>query len=84
MVDQNEYVLDPNNGQVIFYGAQRSEDFYTITVLYDSSFRVICKIENKGDEAVVIDHIALMYSIMKRFPRDKNGNILRQPLVNRI
>lgn len=84
LVDPKEYVLSPANGKIDFYVLQSIGDYFTISIYYASSFRLICKIDNYGEEGANIDHIALMYSVMKRFPRDSKGNIVRQPLVKRI
>jgi hypothetical protein len=79
----SEYVLNASEGTVSFYLPLNKAAFFTITILFNSSFRLLCKIENTNGDAATIDHIAVMYSVMKRFNADPQGNIIRRPWAKR-
>ena len=80
LIDPTTYGTNSNAGTITFYNIQRPEDIFVLCVYFDPSFRIICDVTNYGPEAVIIDHIGVLYNITKRIPRDSDGNIIHMPI----
>lgn len=84
LIDPSTYGVNSNNGTITFNNTQRSTDTFVLCIQFDPAFRIICNVENYGPEAVVIDHIGVLYNITKRIPKDVYGNIIHTPINMRL
>jgi hypothetical protein len=84
LVDSSLYTVNSYKGEVIFETMQSISDLFLICIKQDTSFKFICKITNYGKETAFIDHIDLIYNVMKRIPSDSNGTIIHKTIDNRI
>ncbi len=66
VVPENEYIKNAELGTIQFLSPRKSEEFFTISINLGSSFKVMCKITNFGEEAASLDHVGLIYSIGQR------------------
>jgi len=78
LVSPSEFAANYIEGTLTFYNTQSINDEFLLNVELSSSFRIICNVVNYGPEAAIVDHIGIMYNIMKRVPRDNDGNIVHK------
>jgi hypothetical protein len=84
LVDSSLYTANPFDGKISFLSQQNKRDAFMLCVKMDAIFRFVCKITNYKQESFSIDHIGLIYNIMKRVPRDENGTIIHKTIDNRM
>jgi hypothetical protein len=84
LVDPSEYSINNIEGLITFYTGQSPNDSFTITIEVYPSFRLVCNITNYGSKRAVIQHIGIVYNMMKRVPTNDNGNIIHTPINSRI
>lgn len=84
LVDPSEYAANNKNGRITFYNVQRTEDKFVLCVAFDPEFRILCNVVNYGPEAIIIDHIGILYNVSKRIPRNSKGIIIHTPISERL
>jgi len=84
LVPALSYSINSINGSIGFSTIQDYSDKFMICIDMSSLFRFICKIKNYGSKTATIDHIGLIYNIMKRIPTSRNGTIIHKTLDKRI
>lgn len=84
IIDSSEYTLNNESGIITFGTIQPTDKNFYLCIYYSNCIRLLCNIENYGDEAASIDHIAFMYNVMKRIPKDDSGNIMHKSIGERI
>jgi hypothetical protein len=84
LVDPSTYISNGNKGTISFLIPQNPNNNFILCVDVDPSFRFLCKIVNYGLETVTLNHISLIYNIMKRIPVGSDGNIIHRTIDQRI
>ena len=84
LVPSTEYSVNATEGIVTFTRAQPTSDALTINIGMVPTYKIICKAVNYGEETATIHYIGIMYNVMKRIPRDFEGNTIHTPISTRI
>ena len=84
LVDVSQYSSNSFEGSITFASPQEAADTFVLCVKTVPSLRLVCDVVNYGDDPVIIDHVCLLYNIMKRVPRDSSRNIINNPIRSRV
>jgi hypothetical protein len=84
LISESKYMLDADNGFVIFNVSRTREETFVICIESSPVFRLACEIVNFSEEISKVHHIAIMYNMTKRIPTDEKGTIIHTPINKRI
>jgi len=83
LVPESYYSTNSIEGVITFFNVQITTDSFVICVEFKPFVRLIANVTNYGKDGAIINHIGVIYNIMKRIPYDLNGNIIHKPINKR-
>ena len=77
LVDPASYIANPTEGTITFTSSREKTATYVATVHFDPVLKIVCKVENFGEDGVKIHNVGVMYNKSARYKSNDAGIIRR-------